>query len=374
MEIIFWSAAVFVFYTYFGYPCLISMFARTRPAHESDISCIKEWPSVCVVVAVYNEESRIQKKIANLRRLDYPRNKLRILFVSDGSTDSTATLIAMERDVDLISYEHRIGKPHALNTAVRNIDSEIIVFTDVRQQLEHDVIRYLAANLMLQDVGAVSGELIHVDPATHVARHIGLYWRYEKWIRRSESRFSSTLGVTGALYAIWRKDFPELREDTLLDDFEIPIQIIRHRKRVVFESRARLYDELQTNTASERARKIRTLTGNFQSFVRNPWLFSVVRNPLLFQFLSHKVFRLFVPYALILIFISSFFVDGDFYFIIMSLQVVFYTAAISGMLIPALRNNRVVSFSTVFIELNWAAMLALKNFCSGRIHVRWEKT
>ena len=373
MEILFWSALVFVFYTYFGYPCLISMLARTKPAHEPDVSSVKEWPSVCVVVAVYNEESRVLGKIENLRRLDYPGEKLRILFISDGSTDSTATLITQEKGVDVLSYEHRRGKPHALNTAVRNIDSEIIVFTDVRQQLERGAIRYLVANIMLQGIGAVSGELIHVDPATQTARHIGLYWRYEKWIRKYESRFSSTLGVTGALYAIWRKDYPELPEDTLLDDFEIPMQIIRRGKRVVFESRALLYDELQQNTSSERARKIRTLTGNFQSFARNPWLFSAVQNTLFFQFLSHKVFRLLVPYALVLIFIASFFSDGGFYSIIIALQVAFYAAAISGMLIPALRGNRLVSFTTVFIELNWAAVLALRNFCSGRIHARWEK-
>lgn len=374
MEILFWSALVFVFYTYFGYPCLISVIARTKPAHEPDVSSVNQWPSVCVVVAVYNEESRVRRKIDNLRNLDYPTEKLRLLFVSDGSTDSTAAQIAQETGVDLLSYEQRMGKPHALNTAVRGVDSEIIVFTDVRQQLERGAIRYLVANLMELGIGAVSGELTHIDPSTQTARHIGLYWRYEKWIRKNESRFSSTLGVTGALYAIWRENYSELPDDTLLDDFEIPMQIVRHGKRVVFESRALLYDELQQNTSSERARKIRTLTGNFQSFARNPWLFSPIHNPLFFQFLSHKVFRLLVPYALILILVTSILIDGSFYFIIMMLQVTFYTAAISGILIPALRDNRLVSFTTVFIELNWAAVVALRNFCGGRIHARWEKT
>ncbi len=375
MKTAFWVSAAFVVYTYVGYPLVVwvvSRFAGTDATSEPPAPL--RWPTVSVVVSVYNEERRVEAKIANLRALDYPSGRLRIVFVSDGSTDSTCERIAASSDVTLLRYPDRAGKPHALNLALRSIDSEVVVFTDVRQELDPMAVRWLVSRLMQPGIGAVSGELVHRDPTTHAASHIGLYWRYEKWIRKSESAIASNVGVTGALYAIRRVDYEPLPPDTLLDDFVVPMHIVRRGGRVVFEPRAVIYDELQPDTPGERKRKVRTLSGNFQACARDPWMFLPWRNPVVVQFVSHKVFRLLVPYALGVMLVASLLVAAPLYRAAAAAQVALYAVAAAGMAAATWRRNRFVSFAVVFVELNWAAVLALFTFVSGRLDAKWERT
>jgi len=374
VELAFWGASLFVAYTYAGYPLGVWLLSRFRPESNIDPSKIADWPELTVVVAVHNERARVARKIENLRTVDYPAPRMQILFVSDGSTDGTPAEIARFDGVRLHAYEQRMGKPYALNRALEHVHTPFVVFTDVRQELEADALKRLIARLQDPRVGAVSGELVHRDPRTHAAAHIGLYWRYEKWIRKAESRLASTVGATGALYAIRRRDWEPLPEDALLDDFEVPMQIVRRGHRVLFESGAHVYDELQHDTAGERKRKVRTLTGNFQVFARLPWLFLPWRNPLWVQFLSHKVFRLAVPYALVVVAVSSALGEGPWLLGAAVAQLLFYAASAVGLLIPRLRRQRLVSFAVVFVELNWAAVLAFRNFLLQRIDPRWEKT
>lgn len=373
-ELAFWGAALFVAYTYVGYPLGVWALSRFRSQTQVDPGAPVDWPELTVVVAVHNERGRIARKIENLRAVDYPAGKMQILFVSDGSTDGTPSEIERFHGVGLLAYEQRKGKPYALNRALEQVNTPIVVFTDVRQELGPDAIRRLVARLWDPQVGAVSGELVHRDPRTHAAAHIGLYWRYEKWIRKSESRLASTVGATGALYAIRRRDWEPLPEDALLDDFEVPMRIVRRGHRVLFEAGAHVYDELQQDTVGERKRKVRTLTGNFQAFARLPWLFVPWHNPLWIQFLSHKVFRLVVPYALIVAAVASAVGDGPWMRGAAAAQALFYIASAGGLLVPALRRQRLISFAVVFVELNWAAVVALRNFLLQRVDPRWEKT
>ncbi len=373
MEGLFWFSVLFIAYTYIGYPLLIGVLARTRTIPPCNPDQISTWPTVTVVIAVYNEQQRVLKKIQNLRSLNYPADKLDIIFVSDGSTDDTVSVLN-GAGVRVLSYAERHGKAYALNLALQHAHSDVIVFTDVRQQLNHDALRWLIARLQQDQVGAVSGELIHVDPANATAAQIGLYWRYEKWIRKAESRFASTAGVTGALYAIRRNDYVPLVEGTVLDDFLEPMHIARRGKLIKFEPNAQITDELQADMRGERKRKVRTLTGNFQAFVQQPWLFSPRQNPIWLQFLSHKVFRLLVPYAMLLALLSSLFADGWLYRIAALAQIVFYLIAISAMLDKPISRHRLVNFAGVFVEMNWAAVLAARNFVTGQLNARWEKT
>ncbi|MDI1446965.1 glycosyltransferase family 2 protein [Polyangium sp. 6x1] len=374
MELLFWLSFVFVAYTYVGYPVGIWILSRLRRDEPVDPAVVAEWPAVTVVIAVHDEAARLAAKLENLRALDYPRDRLRFLFVSDGSTDGTDALLAREPDVTFVRYPERRGKAYALNVAMAHVETPVVVFADVRQRIERPAVRHLVARLMQPGVGAVSGELLHVDPRTLTAAHIGLYWRYEKWIRKAESRFASTVGVTGALYVMRREDYTPLEPGTLLDDFEQPMHLARRGRRVVFEPRAVMYDELEQNMAGERKRKIRTLTGNFQSFARHRWLFLPWQNPLWVQFVSHKWFRLLVPYALGVMYTSSVLSSGTLYRAAATLQGAFYALSFAGAAIPMLRRSRLVSFAEVFVELNRASVLALGNYLDGRIDARWEKT
>lgn len=375
MTLAFWIALSFVVYTYAGYPLAIWILARVRresPPLEGAPNA--GWPALSIVIAVHNEAARLPAKLDNLRGLDYPRNLVRLVFVSDGSTDGTDDILAAQPDVRLIRQAERQGKPQALNAAMREIDTPVVVFADVRQTIGRDALRRLVRRLLEPGVGAVSGELVHVDAQSQTAAHIGLYWRYEKWIRRSESAVASTVGATGALYALRSEDFTPLASDTLLDDFEQPMLIVRRGKRVLLEPRAVMFDELQSEMAGEFKRKVRTLTGNFQSFARHPWMFLPYRNPLWVQFMSHKVCRLFVPYALAIVLFTALFGPTWSYRVFGLAQLCFYALAQTGRWLPSLRNNRLVSFSTVFVEMNWASVLGLRNWLAGGLNARWEKT
>ncbi len=374
MEILFWSSVVFVAYTYFVYPLLIWLLARFFPAREKDVPLPDPYPLVSIVIPVYNEGERVRRKLDNLHGLDYPGDRLEIIFVSDGSTDATVDILREYSDITVLAYAERQGKPTALNRALEKARGEIIVFTDARQTLEPNAVTALVKRLLRPGIGAVSGELCHLDAEGHVSANVGLYWRYEKWIRKAESRFHSTAGVTGALYAIYRRDFQPLMPDTLLDDFQTPVNILGKGKRVVLEEDARVYDVLQQDSAGERARKIRTLAGNFQSYVRNSWLFLPWRNPIFWQFISHKVFRLLVPYAMLTALVASLLAPGLFYQLAALAQILFYLLGGLTLFIPALSRNRICSFILVFLELNAAAVIGLARFASGRIQVRWQKT
>lgn len=369
MTAVFWIAAGLVAYTYAGYPLLVAVLGWRRarpPAPEPG-----RWPAVSVIVAVHNGAAYVRRKAASLLQQEYPGPRPQLIFVSDGSIDGTADLLARIPGITLVRYAPRRGKPTALNLGATLARGQVLVFTDVRQVVERDAVRALVARLLEPGTGAVSGELCHRDPGTGTARQVGLYWRYEKAIRRAESRLHSTAGVTGALYAIRRRDYAPLPADTLLDDVEVPLRVLRRGARVVLEPGARCFDDLETTTGGERRRKVRTLAGNFQVFARNPWLFSPRANPVFWQFLSHKVLRLLMPYALLVALLAPLAAAGPFYRLAFAVQAAFYLAGLAGLAWARLRQYRLVGFAVVFLELNWAAVAGLGRFLRGRVDVRW---
>lgn len=188
--ILFWGAALFITYTYVGYPVLIALLARLRPQVSCPLLDDDGLPRVTVVMAGYNEAARLPGKIANLRALDYPQDKVDILVVSDGSTDATTDVLGNLAGVRVLAYPQRQGKAHALNLALAQVQTEFVVFCDVRQDLEAGSVRRLMSDFCDPTVGAVSGELVHRPSSTQAGQNIGLYWRYEKAIRKAESRFS----------------------------------------------------------------------------------------------------------------------------------------------------------------------------------------
>lgn len=380
--ILFWLATLFILYTYGGYPIAIYWLSkkknRPKPYHQRIPP--EQWPSVAVLIPVHNEAQHIDKKIASLHAIDYPADRISFTFISDGSEDETnQRIINHPKECNLIQYQPRAGKPTALNKGAAAQSADILVFTDARQEIEASAIKRLVTRLQDPTIGAVSGELVFRDSTSKTAAPIGLYWQYEKWIREAESRYASTAGVTGALYAIRRLDYAPLYEDAILDDFEIPAPILRSGQRVVFETDAHVYDQPQTDTTQEKIRKIRTLTGNFQSFTRNAWLFSPNTNPIFWQFLSHKVFRLMVPYMLFLIAFTSLMIPGPMYKVLFLVQVVFYAIGFSRYYLPPdvvdhIQKNKLGNFVRVFTELNWAAVVAGKNFIFKNIDIKWKKT
>lgn len=370
---VFWISLCFIAYTYLLYPLIIVLLSKMKKrlpvSNREDASL----PTVTLIVVVYNEEQRIPAKLRNCRELDYPEDLLTICFASDGSTDGTNRLLEAQTDITFIKDETNRGKPYQINRAVGLSDSEIIVFTDVRQLFEPDAVRTLVKNFQLAEIGAVSGELTFHRPDDHTGKSIGLYWSYEKMLRKAESAVDSTLGVTGAIYAIRRELIEATPDDTILDDIEIPLRAFRKGYRVIFEPEAKAFDTVVTKIGMEFQRKVRTLSGNFQLFSCNRWLLNPFANRIFVQSISHKLFRLFIPYALVATLITSGIQANALMLLFFWLQVLFYFSGIMALLIPRLRNNRLLNFISVFLTLNAASVVALYNTVFKRTNVRWKK-
>jgi cellulose synthase/poly-beta-1,6-N-acetylglucosamine synthase-like glycosyltransferase len=377
MFYLFWLSTGLIVYTFAGYPIaiwLIGWIYRASSRQDGfNTNDNTHLPDITVVIPAYNEAGHIAAKVSSLRASNYPQDKMRILYISDGSTDDTPRILAGHADIDVLEYPQRRGKPYALNLAMENVTTPVVVFTDARQAVAPDAIVRLVRALMDIEIGAVSGELVHYDSASRSGKHVGLYWLYEKWIRKSESLVHSVAGVTGALYAINAQDYANIREDTILDDFEIPIHILKKGKRIVLVEGAELYDTTQEDPQKEKQRKIRTLSGNYQSFSRNRWLFNPYKNPIWIQFISHKVMRLIVPYFMLMAFIAPFFLQGWLYNIAIALQCLFYVSALLGKVLPKFRDNKLISFCYVFFELNVSSVISLKRYFSNQLDVRWNK-
>lgn len=369
MLLLFWLCATLVFYTYVGYPCAIWALARSIPT-PLHIRAQSNTPSVSIVVAVYNERDRIERKLATLAQLDYPAERTQWVFASDGSTDGTNEILRVHPRVEFVECA-RGGKATALNAAVEHAAGDILVFTDARQELSPDSVTHLVRALSDPTVGTVSGDLVHRDPTTGAAHSIGLYWRYERFIRMNESTYFSGVGASGALYAIRRADFRALAPGTILDDFEIPMATVRIGRRIVLQAAAQAIDELESDLVGESRRKLRTLTGNFQSMARNRWLFSPWQNRVWWQFISHKVTRLVVPYALVGAFIASCLLSAPIYRFFALSQIAFYILGLTAIVSPRFRASRLASAAGLFVETNAAAVVALWRFIRGNASAVW---
>ena len=237
---VFWFSAFVISYTYLGYPILLAAWTRfgRQLVHKADITASRAWPSISVVLAVRNEAARLPSRLDNLLQLNYPGAR-EIIVVSDGSTDETSETLARYRGRVRTVEVAGGGKPLALNAGVGVATGEILVFADARQHFCNDALVELVANFADPRVGGVTGELVldaeHGDSDSTISDGVGLYWKYEKWLRRNESAVWSTLGATGAIYAIRRSLWRPLPAETLLDDVLVPMRVVLAGQRIVFE-------------------------------------------------------------------------------------------------------------------------------------------
>jgi cellulose synthase/poly-beta-1,6-N-acetylglucosamine synthase-like glycosyltransferase len=367
VKVIFWLSMCGILYTYAGYPAVMWMLARLRP---------RRWtfgpitPSVSVVLAVHNGAALLPRKIAHLLRLGYPNIK-EIILVSDGSTDSTAELLARLRHPRLtaVILKEHVGKAVAVNAGVARATADVILFVDIRPEIAPGAIQQLVGNFADPKVGCVAGELIlrkeSHDPASAAVG--GLYWRYEKWIRTCESICGSPVGVYGGFYAIRRELATPQPPGMILDDMFQPLSIIRQGYRSVLDPLACVYDTWPTRIDEEFHRKVRTLAGNFQLFRLAPWTLTP-RNPVLFQLFSHKVMRLVVPYLLVLLLASTLALSGGslLYTTFAAVQVFTWTIAVASLRyrIPVL--HRIAAPASALLVLKAAAVVGLYRFLFTR--------
>jgi len=374
--VVLWVSLLLLGYTYVGYPALMSAWAALRPRPAVWRATL---PTVTIVVVAHNEAERIGARIENLKALDYPEGSLEILVVSDGSTDGTAERARADHasGIRVVAFEARRGKPAVLNDIVPQSRGDIVVLADARQRFDRGALRALVGPFADPGVGAVSGDLILTDDGrpSAVGRGVSAYRRYESFVRLCESRVGSTIGSTGAIYAIRRGLFPRLPEDTLLDDVLIPMRIVRRGYRVLFEPAARAFDQAPATAREEFGRKARTLAGNFQLFFRETWLLSPLGNPLWLQTVSHKGLRLLGPLLLLAAMASNLCLIGrPGYRPALVAQGTFYAGALLGGLLRGRgKVSPLVSLPYTFCLVNCAAVAGAFRFLTSRQRVTWDR-
>ncbi len=348
MLIWFIGSLLLIFIAYVGYP--IFCFVRAR-LFAQPILRGKDQPKVSVLIAAYREAGTIARKLESLSRQTYPQTLIEIIVACDGSDDGTDEVAARTAGVCVVKIPSRRGKPNALNEAARAASGQILILTDARQPLSENAIEVLVADLGDPKVGAVGGELVMGGDAP-----AGAYWKYEALIRKMEGRAGSTVGVSGALYAIRRELFVPLPEETILDDVLAPMRVRLGGLRVGFEPEAKAFD-VAAQSAREFQRKVRTLSGNFQLLAIEPRLLSPFHNPSWLDFVCHKLLRLVVPYALLIALLSPL----AFAPILTGLQLVGYgLAALRG--IGQLKGVKLAGLAETFVVLNAAAVVGLFRF------------
>lgn len=353
--------AAVTLYILVGYPLLLRYSRRHGPAVRKDFAYR---PTVTVLLAVYNGEDFIQRKLDVLFALDYPAELLDVIVVSDGSTDQTDEIVKgnADRRVQLLRVPHQ-GKAAALNEGFRYASGEIVFFTDVRQWFEPDALSYMIANFADPTVGAVTGE-----PRFQHSLLVGeeadmdLYWRYELWARRRHSEMDSALVTTGWIYAVRRTLLSPIPPDSLTDDAVIPLRVLLGGHRVICEPKAIAVDYAQIH-GGEFRRKLRTLSGLWQACVRMPELFSG-QDRMRLHFVSHKFSRLVLPWAMLLALFGAILLPTGWLRsgLLIGTLVVVLLALIDQLLPAGFPLRRLSSPARSFLVMNLAALFSIVVF------------
>ena len=370
---LFWLCLAIVVYTYVGYGLILYLLVfikrlaiKAKPLADITDDCL---PEVTLMVCAYNEEDIISEKMSNIHSLDYPADRLHLVWVTDGSTDNTNSILSAYPDVKIVFSPERRGKSAALKHGIKEVSTEIVMMTDANTMLNPGAVREIVRLMQTPKVGCVSGEkkVMAKSDSDEAAQGEGLYWKYESTLKRLDSELYSAMGAAGELCVIRRQLMTDIPDDTLLDDFVISMEIVRMGYKIAYTSKAFAMEYGSADLHEESKRKRRIAAGGLQSSWRLRSLMNPLRHPVVaFQFVSHRVLRwtitpvcLFALIPLNTILVLS--GESIIYTIIWILQILFYASALAGMKI---------SKYFVFMNLNvFRGMAYLINNTSGT----WEK-
>lgn len=382
-EIFFWILAGIILYTYLGYGVLVIALGLAKDfffGKQGNISRTNE-PSVTLLVPVYNEEAWLKKKIENSLALDYPEDKLKIIVITDGSTDRSADIASAHLRILHLHESSRKGKTANINRAMKFVESDIVVFSDANVLLNKGAIRELVSCFQDSTVGCVSGrKQIYMENRSNAASAgEGIYWRFESLIKKWEARLGSCVGASGELYAIRTGLFTEIPEDTINDDLIISLRIALEGYRIQYAAEARAMETASADLEEEFKRKIRIAAGNLQFILRLPEILNPFRHgALAVQFVSHKFLRSFIAPVcfLVLIPLNLLLLAGgeNVYVALFLLQVIFYGFILAGFLLQKSRFAPKIFFVPMYIILmNVSVLFGTYRYLSGRQTVLWEK-
>jgi len=384
MVVLYWLSLFIVFYTFLGYGILLYVLVRLRRALKGNRvvpGLDQDFPSLTLVVAAYNEEDLITEKIRNTLELNYPKERLHLLFITDGSSDKTPDLISRFSEIKLMHSAARNGKIHAIHRAMHEVDSEVVVFTDANTFLNKDALLLIARHYADPYVGAVSGEKrVMQDEVSDATAGEGFYWKYESALKKWDSELYSVVGAAGELFSVRRSLYQQVEPDTILDDFMISMLIAQKGYRIIYEPEAYASELSSDNIKEELKRKVRIAAGGIQSILRLKKLFLPFDFPLLwFQYVSHRVLRWTItPFLMILVFILNIIIcfkqPGVIYWLMLAGQVSFYGAALAGWLLEKRKMKvKALFVPYYFCVMNYAVIAGINRYYKGSQSAAWEK-
>ncbi|HJV18783.1 MAG TPA: glycosyltransferase family 2 protein [Sediminibacterium sp.] len=384
MEILFWICILIILYTYIGYGMLLWLILKIRRILKGKKT--EDYPEytlpLTVIVAAYNEAYCIEEKILNTLALDYPADKIDYIFVTDGSTDDTAVIVARYPQIRGMHKDGRSGKIAAVHRAMQEVQTEIVVFTDANTMLNKEALRKICRHYSQADVGAVAGEKrVQIEASSDATAGEGFYWKYESKLKQWDSELYSVVGAAGELFSIRTALYQPVEPDTILDDFMISMHIALKGYRIVYEPEAYASEKASANTREELKRKIRIAAGGIQSTIRLKELLLPWKRPLLsFEYISHRILRWVVtPYLMLLALLLNIWLvaggEKDIIYGLMLLgQLAFYGAALLGWLLEK-RQMKVKLFFIpyYFCLMNYAVIAGLNRYLFTEQTVLWEK-
>ncbi|HEV7351123.1 glycosyltransferase family 2 protein [Telluribacter sp.] len=394
LEIFFWLGIFLVGYTYVGYGLVVWLLIKIRKAFGITQPIMNDpdyLPEVTLVVPAYNERGYIETKLQNSLALDYPTDRLQLLFVTEGSTDGTTELLEAQRgqypNLRVLGGSERRGKIEAMNMAMPQVTTPLVIFTDANTTLNPKAIRNLVRHFKDPQVGAVAGEkrieVLESEAAAGAGE--GLYWKYESFLKKLDTELHSVVGAAGELFAVRTSLYGHVEKDTLLDDFVISLRIAGHGYRVIYEPEAYALERPSFSINDEQKRKVRIAAGGFQAIGRLKYLLNIFRHGwLTFQYVSHRAMRWAVaPFCLPLILLLNIplallpqegVLSAPAYRLILAAQLGFYAAALVGNVLE----NRKIRVKLLFVPyyfsfMNWCAILGYMRYRRGTTSGIWEK-
>lgn len=380
---VFWFGVLVVGYTYVGYGMVIYILAglkgkRVAFKTQSD----SELPGVTLLVAAYNEADFIAEKIRNSLALDYPADKLRIFFVTDGSTDTTPDIVQSFPAVTLFHESERRGKIHAVNRVMKHVSTPIVIFCDANTTLNTAAIRNIVRHYTDPKTGGVAGEkrIVSQDKDNASGSGEGLYWKYESFLKKKDAAVYSIVGAAGELFSLRTHLFEAPPANVVIEDFYISLRIAANGYRFAYEPEAYAIETASASVSEEWKRKVRISAGGFQamamlSYLLNPFKYGVLS----FQYISHRVLRwTLAPLCLPIIFMSNAWLAWQHpwtgYKVLLAAQVFFYLTALAGY---ALRDRKVAIkgffVPYYFAVMNFSVYAGFVRFVRGKQSVVWEK-
>lgn len=382
-KILFWASLAIVFYSYVGYGMLLWALVKIKNIFQKAKSVPAGFePPVTLVVAAFNEADFIEEKIKNTFELDYPGDKLQIIFITDGSSDATPTIVQQYNNIELLHQPQRQGKVAAMNRAIDFVKNEIVIFCDANTLLSKASVRKIAAHYSDPKVGGVAGEkrILLSDKDAAAAAGEGLYWKYESFLKKLDSDLYTTVGAAGELFSVRTALFEKAPVNTIIEDFVQSLRLCINGYVVRYEPDAYAAELPSASIKEEMKRKVRICAGAFQAMLLLKPLFNFFKYPIVsFQFISHRILRwTLCPVALILLLISNILIvtgsDSAFYLMILIAQTIFYIMGITGWIYA----NKDVKLKIFFIPfyflfMNMAVFMGFKRFIKGNQSVLWDK-